>query len=81
MKLDRLVDEGGAIKREDFIEFAKKSSAVKELGLRSSRSSTPVEKAVIDKAEVVFKVNLFFQGRQIFNVLLKSPSTKITRGP
>ena len=53
------MDEEGAIKREDFVEFAKKSSAVKELGLRSSRSSTPVEKAVIDKAEVVFKVNLF----------------------
>ena len=67
MKLDRLVDDEGAIKREDFIEFAKKSSAVKEVGLRSSKGSTPVERVVIDKAEVVFKVNIF-SGRQIFDL-------------
>ena len=57
MKLDKLVDGKGLIKREDFNEFAKKSPAVKEFGLRSSRSSTPVGRTVIDKAEVVFKVN------------------------
>ena len=56
MKLDKLVDGKGLIKREDFNEFAKKSPAVKEFGLRSSRSSTPVGRTVIDKAEVVFKV-------------------------
>ena len=58
MKLDKLADDKGFIKREAFIEFSKKSSAVKELGLRRSRSSTPIGRAEIDKAEVVFKVNI-----------------------
>ena len=44
------------MKKEDFIEFAKKSSSVKEVSLRSSRSSTPVGKREIDKAEIVFRV-------------------------
>lgn len=57
-KLDKLVNGEGLIKREEFIEFSKKSQAVKELGLRGSRSSTPVRKAEIDKAEVVFRVNI-----------------------
>ena len=58
MKLDKLVNGEGLIKREDFIEFSKKSQAVKEFGLRGSRGSTPVRKAEIDKAEVVFRVNI-----------------------
>ena len=57
-KLDKLVNGEGLIKREDFIEFSKKSQAVKEFGLRGNRSSTPVRKAEIDKAEVVFRVNI-----------------------
>ena len=56
-KLDKLVNGEGLIKREDFIEFSKKSQAVREFGLRGNRSSTPVRKAEIDKAEVVFRVN------------------------
>ena len=58
MKLDKLVNGEGLIKREDFIEFSKKSQAVKEFGLRGNRSSTPVRKAEIDKAEVVFRVTI-----------------------
>ena len=57
MKLDKLVNGEGLIKREDFIEFSKKSQAVKEFGLRGNRVSAPVRKAEIDKAEVVFRVN------------------------
>ena len=56
-KLDKLVNGEGLIKREEFIEFSKKSQAVKEFGLRGNRGSTPVRKAEIDKAEVVFRVN------------------------
>ena len=58
MKLDKVVTGEGLIKREDFIEFSKKSQAVKEFGLRGNRSSTPVGKAEIDKAEVVFRVTI-----------------------
>ena len=58
MKLDKLVNGEGLIKKEDFIEFSKKSQAVKEFGLRGNRGSTPVRKAEIDKAEVVFRVNI-----------------------
>ena len=65
-KLDKLVNGEGLIKREDFIEFAKKSQAVKEFGLRGARSSTPVRKAEIDKAEVVFRVNINVTGTLLY---------------
>ena len=59
-KLDKIVNESGSIKKEDFVEFAKKSVAVKDFGLRTSvRSSTstpPIQRKEIDKAEVVFRV-------------------------
>ena len=59
-KLDKITNESGHIKKEDFAEFAKKSAAVKDFGLRTSvRSSTstpPIQRKEIDKAEVVFRV-------------------------
>ena len=58
LKLEKIANESGFIKKEDFIEFAKKSSSVKEVRLRSSRSSTPVGRKDIDKAEIVFRVKL-----------------------
>ena len=58
----QITDEGGHISREDFIEHAKKSLAVKELndkgfavmGKLSTSHSGP--KKEIDKAELAFKV-------------------------
>ena len=50
------MDNAGFIKRDEFVEFAKKSSSVKDFNLRGSRSSTPVGRKDIDKAEVVFRV-------------------------
>ena len=59
LRLEKLVDESGFIKRDEFVEFAKKSSSVKDFNLRGSRSSTPVGRREIDKAEVVFRVTEF----------------------
>ena len=59
LRLEKLVDESGFIKRDEFVEFAKKSSSVKDFNLRGSRSSTPVGRREIDKAEVVFRVREF----------------------
>ena len=50
------MDDSGFIKRDEFVEFAKKSASVKDFQLRGSRSSTPVGRREIDKAEVVFRV-------------------------
>ena len=59
LKLEKIVDSSGFIKREEFVEFAKKSTSVKDFQLRGSRSSTPVGRREIDKAEVVFRVREF----------------------
>lgn len=59
LKLEKIVDSSGFIKREEFVEFAKKSASVKDFQLRGSRSSTPVGRREIDKAEVVFRVREF----------------------
>ena len=56
LKLEKIVNESGSIKKEDFVDFAKKSASVKDFSLRGSRSSTPVGRRDIDKAEVVFRV-------------------------
>ena len=56
-KLDKIADESGLIKKDEFVEFAKKSAAVKDLGLRDSKASTPTSHTDIDKAAVVFKVH------------------------
>ena len=57
LRLDKIVDDSGFIKRDEFVEFAKKSASVKDFQLRGSRSSTPVGRREIDKAEVVFRVS------------------------
>ena len=54
-KLDKIADESGLIKKDEFVEFARKSAAVKDLGLRDSKASTPTSHTDIDKAAVVFK--------------------------
>ena len=71
------MDESGFIKRDEFVEFAKKSASVKDFNLRGSRSSTPVGRREIDKAEVVFRVRKFkFMYYQYF---LKKSSLLVNR--
>ena len=63
----QITDEAGYISREDFIEHAKKSGAVKELnekgfavmGKQSTSHSGP--KKEVDKAELAFKVQLTYK--------------------
>ena len=78
MKLEKIVDSAGFIKREEFVEFAKKSPSVKDFQLRGSRSSTPVGRREIDKAEVVFRVREFsFHSFILLTVFNFSQLTKI----
>ena len=62
-RLEKIVNDAGEIKKEDFVEFAKKSAAVKDFGLRNNRSATstpPIPRKEIDKAELVFRVKIIY---------------------
>ena len=59
-----MTDGGGNISREDFVDYAKKSAAVKELtdkgfALVGKQPSGAATKASLDKAELAFKVGFF----------------------
>ena len=60
----QMTDGGGNISREDFVDYAKKSAAVKELtdkgfALVGKQPSGAATKASLDKAELAFKVGSF----------------------
>ena len=55
----QITDEAGYIPRDEFVDYAKRSSAVKELtekGLSSSSRSAASAHTNLDKAELAFKV-------------------------
>eukprot|EP00090_Calanus_glacialis_P009482 TRINITY_DN17854_c0_g1_i1.p1 TRINITY_DN17854_c0_g1~~TRINITY_DN17854_c0_g1_i1.p1 ORF type:complete len:167 (+),score=64.28 TRINITY_DN17854_c0_g1_i1:14-514(+) len=52
-RLERITQEDGMIEREQFLEFAKRSPAVKEFTMRGSKSR--VSNLDLDKAELAFK--------------------------
>ena len=52
-RLERITSEEGVIEQEEFMEYAKRSAAVKEFSLRGSKNSG----ANLDKAELAFKVS------------------------
>ena len=58
-RLERITQEDGMIEREQFIEFAKRSPAVKEFTMRGSKSRV----SNLDKAELAFKVFFICIGR------------------
>ena len=68
----QITDEAGYIPRDEFVDYAKRSSAVKELtekGLSSSRSATSGH-TNLDKAELAFKVKILYL--KLLNVVFRT---------
>ena len=59
-KLEKLTDDEGLIERSEFIEYAKKSSAVKEYTEKCCGGPKKISTSNVnvDKAELAFKVKL-----------------------
>ena len=55
-RLERITQEDGMISRDQFIEFAKRSQAVKEFSVRGNKSRV----YNLDKAELAFKVGCMY---------------------
>ena len=55
-RLERITNEVGLIETEEFMDYAKRSAAVKEFSLRGSRGGGSKH----DKAELAFKVRIFW---------------------
>ena len=59
-RLERITNEDGLIETEEFMDYAKRSAAVKEFSLRGSRGGGSKH----DKAELAFKVE--YRGISVF---------------
>ena len=55
-KLDKMTDDDGFMDKGEFIEYAKKSTAVKEWTDKSIGGKKTSHNISVDKAEIAFKV-------------------------
>ena len=72
-KLDKMTDDDGFMDRGEFMDYAKKSSAVKEFTDKSvggKKTSTSSHCVNIDKAELAFKVRGYKTDLQSYVLLL-----------
>ena len=79
----QITDEAGYIPRDEFVDYAKRSSAVKELtekGLSSSSRSATSAHTNLDKAELAFKVFKRRHQNMVAEKYILRPLTRTTLG-